>query len=270
MSPCSRRKSLLARGGSDEAEKFLKKATEKFSKNATVWMALINLAMYQADQTSDPAEREKRWQQASGYADQAEQSLGDHLMVREKRGQLAVRRKDPHVSAVLKKLGENLDKISPADRMRLWDSLAALSVQANDLDLGRSYYRLVAEKEPGNIRMRHALCDLDLQAYEKEKGRTPDLQEFDRRLDEIEQLGGRGAFLALRQGHPHLRAIQEDGSAIALGGPRLLAKGLGSPQRLVGPGRFGRQDLRAAGGTRSGLGVLQPCHLSSWEIATAT
>ena len=148
--------------------------------------------MYQADQETDPGEKEKKWKQASDYIDQAEQNLGDHPIVREKRGSCAVRRKDPQAIAVLKKLGENLDKMTDVEKTHLWGSLAALSVQANDLDLARSYCRLVAEQEPKNIRIRYLLCDLNLRAYEK--GQTPDLQELDKLLSEIEQLGGRGPF----------------------------------------------------------------------------
>ena len=93
---------------------------------------------------------------------------------------------------MLKKLGENLDKMSDVEKTHLWGNLAALSVQANDLDLARSYCRRVAEKEPKNILVRYLLCDLNLRAYEK--GQTPDLQELDQRLNEIERLGGRGPF----------------------------------------------------------------------------
>ena len=82
-------------------------------------MALINLAMYQAEHEADPGQKEKKWKQVSDYIDQAEQSLGDQPIIREKRGSCAVRRKDPHVSALLKKLGENLDKMSASDRIRI-------------------------------------------------------------------------------------------------------------------------------------------------------
>jgi tetratricopeptide (TPR) repeat protein len=184
---------LLAKGLPQDAEALLKQCSAKFPKNVQVWMALINLAMYEAEQEADPGRKEKEWNQVSNYVDQTEKDLGDHLMVREERGSCAVRRKDPQAGAVLKKLGEGLDDaMTGPQRIQLWSSLAALSVQAGDLDLARLYERKVAEKEPTNIRIRCMLCQLDLQAYEK--GRTPDLQELDQRLGEIERLGGQGPF----------------------------------------------------------------------------
>jgi len=183
---------FLAKDLPKEAEELLKQCAAKFPKSAQVWLALINLAIQQAEKETDPGQKEKKWQQTSDYIDQAEKSLGDHPIVREKRGSCAVRRKDPQVIAVLKKLGENVDKMTDFEKTHLWDNLVALSVQANDLDLARFYCRLVAEKEAKNLRIRYLLCDLNLRAYEK--GQAPDLQELDNLLNEIEQLGGRGPF----------------------------------------------------------------------------
>ena len=67
-----------------------------------------------------------------------------------------------------------------------------MSIQAGDLDLARSYYRRVAEQEAANVIVRYLLCDLNLRMYER--GQTPDLQELDQRLKEIDRLVGRGAF----------------------------------------------------------------------------
>ena len=66
------------------------------------------------------------------------------------------------------------------------------ALDPNALDLGRSYYRLLAEKDPANIVIRYLLCDLNLRAYEK--GQTADLPELDKLLNEIEQLGGQGPY----------------------------------------------------------------------------
>jgi tetratricopeptide (TPR) repeat protein len=183
---------LLAKDRGQEAEAFLRHCAAKAPQNLQIRLALINLAMYQADKETVPGEKEKKWKQASDDIDQVEQKLGDSLIVREKRGSCAVRRNDPQAIAVLKRLGENLGKMTDSEKTHLWGSLAALSVQANDLDLARSYCRLAADAEPTNIRIRYLLCDLTLRAYEK--GKAPDLKELDRLLDEIERLGGRGPF----------------------------------------------------------------------------
>ena len=183
---------LLAKDRHAEAQELLKQCAAKFPRNAQIWLALINLSMYEADQASDPGEKEQKWKQASDDIDQARQNLGDHPIVRERRGSSAVRRKDPQVVAVLTKLGQNVDKMRDLEKTHLWASLAALSVQADDLDLARSYCRLVAAKEPTNIRIRYLLCDLALHAYEK--GQKPDLGELDQALSEIEHFSGRGPF----------------------------------------------------------------------------
>ena len=181
-----------SREAKDPAQDYLEKCSKKFPKSVQIWQALINLAMYRAEKETASGQKEQKWKQASDYIDRAEQNLGDLPSVREKRGSCAVRRKDSQASAVLKKLGEHVDKMTDPEKMHLWGSLYALSVQANDLDLARSYCRLVAKNDAKNVQIRYLLCDLDLRVFEK--GKTPDLQELDARLDEIEHLGGRGAF----------------------------------------------------------------------------
>ena len=184
---------LLAQGFPDKAEALFKPSAEKFPKNVQVWMALINLAMYQTKQEADPGKKEKGWEQVSDYIDQAEKNLGDHPMLRKARARCAVLRKDPQAGAVLKKLGENLNEtMTDFARIEFWGKLAALSVQAGDLDLARDFTRKAADKDKANIRLQCNLCQLDLQAYDK--GQTPDLQEFDKRLNEIERMSGRGPF----------------------------------------------------------------------------
>ena len=177
---------LLAKDLREPARDLLEKCAAKYSKSGQVWLALINLAMYQAERESDAGKKELHVEGGFGYIGRAEQTLGDHPIVREKRASCAVRRKDPQAITVLKKLGENVDKMTDLEKTRLWGSLAALSVQANDFELARLYCRLVAEKEPKNTLIRYLLCDLNLRVYEK--GETPDLQELDQRLDEIEHL----------------------------------------------------------------------------------
>jgi tetratricopeptide (TPR) repeat protein len=183
----------LAKGSAGEAADLLRQCVAKFPKNAQVWLALINLAMYQAEKEADPVQKEKKWNQVSEELDQAQKNLGDHPVVREERGSFVVRHKDPQASAVLKKLGENLDDRMPDfARIQLWGDLAALSIQVNDLDLARFYTRKAAEKDPANIRLWCTLCQLDLQAYEK--GQTPDLRVFDEQLGTVERMGGQGPF----------------------------------------------------------------------------
>ena len=183
---------LLAKDRPEEARTLLEQGVAKFPENTQLWLALINMAKYQAGKETDPTEKEKRWKQASDYTDRAEKSLGDQVVLRTVRGSCAVLRKDPQAIELLQRLGQNVTKMKDAEKARLWNALATLAVEANDLSLARFYYRLVAEQEPKNIPIRLLLCDLDLRVFEK--GRTPDLQELDKRLDEIEQLDGRGPF----------------------------------------------------------------------------
>ncbi len=185
---------LLAKDRDQDAKELLEECVKKFPKSPQAWLGLFNMAIYLAEHETVPAKKELKWEQVSAYLDQAqaEQNLGDHPIVREKRGSTAVLRKDPHAGELLKKLGENLGTMSDFEKTYLWRNLATLSVQADDLDLARAYYRRVAEQEPRDVLVRYHLCDLNLRIYEK--GRAPDLQELDQRLSEIERLSGRGPF----------------------------------------------------------------------------
>ena len=152
--------------------------------------------------------------------------------------------------------------MTDSDKLRLWNNLGTLSVQSDDLDSARSYFRLVAEKDPKNIVIRCLLCELSLRVYEK--GQTPDLQDLGKLLGEIEQLGGHGPYWlygeAIRILVYWIKRPRKTSSK-----PAVTCKMLGGPKGLVSPGRFGRQDLRTAERTRSGIGLLYTGHLSDGE-----
>ena len=171
---------------------YLDLCSQKFPKSAQIWLALINLSMHQAEKEPDDAQKAKKWEEVSRFIDDAEKNLGDHPVIREKRGSCAVRRKDPQVVDVLKRLGENIGKMDDSERSHLWGSLAALCVQANEFELARSYCRRIAESEPKNILVRYLLCDLNFRLYEK--GQAPDLREVDKMIGEMEQQVGGGPF----------------------------------------------------------------------------
>jgi cellulose synthase operon protein C len=180
-----------SQAGARQAGDFLAQQTKVFA-NAQVWLALIRLSMHQAEKTSDANEKEKLWNQAADDVARAEQQLGDRVDLRTIRGELASRRKDPRLTELLKKLGENPDKLKEPERLFLWNYLAGLSMQAGDFELARSYYRLAAKQDSKNVIVRYLICDLNLRKWEK--GQASELQELDTALAEIEQLGGRGAF----------------------------------------------------------------------------
>ena len=148
--------------------------------------------MHQAEKERDDSRKAKKWEEASRFIDDAEKKLGDDPVVREKRASCAVRRKDPQAAAVLKTLGENTGKMTDSERSHLWGSLAAVCVQAGELDLARGYCRRIAAAEPKNILVRYLLCDVTFRLHEK--GQAPDLSEVDKLVNEMEQLGGRGPF----------------------------------------------------------------------------
>jgi tetratricopeptide (TPR) repeat protein len=183
---------LLAKDRAADAAALLKACTEKAPRSPEGWLALIRLAMYQAAKTDNPAKRDELWKKAAEHIAQAENNLGDRVIVRMARGRLAVQSKDPRAIELLKKLGQKLDALSDVEKSQLWDGLATLAVQAKDLDLARTYCRLIAEAEPKNVRVRCVLCDLHFRAFEK--GHPVDMQELDRLVDEIGRLGGQGPF----------------------------------------------------------------------------
>jgi len=183
---------LLAKGVPHDARRYLEECAGKFPSRVQIWLALINLAMYQAETETNPAEKENYWKQALDVINQARGHIGDQAILRTARGNLACRSKDPQRAEVLKRLGEDVAKLSDLEKRRLWGNLAALSIQINDFAMARSYFRLVAQSDPKNIVARYLLCDLALRVFEK--GQTPDLQELDNLTAEIEKLGGRGPY----------------------------------------------------------------------------
>ena len=183
---------LLGQGKPEEAAKVLEESLKSVPKSADAWLALVQLDIQQAGKADDSAKEKEWWKQAARDVDRAEIALGDHYAARMARGTLALAGKDPqiNVSEVLKKLGDNTDAMSEAEKLAIWNMLGNMCIQANEVDLGRVYFRRVAEKEPKNLRVRSMLCELDLRAFEK--GKIVDLQELDRLIDELEQLSGRG------------------------------------------------------------------------------
>ena len=184
---------LLAKDLPKDAETLLKECAAKYPHRAPIWLALINLSMYEAEKEPDAAQKEDKWKQAAAYIADAgkNENLGDVVVVREVRGSYSVRHKDPQVAAVLKALGENLGANFNDDaKAHLWANLTSLCIQANDLDLARSYCRRVAETDPTNIHNRYLFCELDLRAYEKQQ--AVDGKELDQWVDEIERISGRG------------------------------------------------------------------------------
>jgi cellulose synthase operon protein C len=183
---------LLAKDQPGEANRLLTEASKKYPKSAQIWLALINLSMHQAESASDPVEKDKLWNQAAKDTEAAEAALGDRAVVREIKASLAGRRKDPQLDSVMRSLGENVDKMSVPEKTQLWASLGAQCRHDGNLDLAQHYYRLIARQDAKNIPIRHLLCELNLQLYEKD--RTPDLAELDKLVNDIEQLSGRGPF----------------------------------------------------------------------------
>ena len=183
---------LLAKGRPDDARRYLEECAEKFPSRVQIWLALVNLAMYQAEKETDATKKDQYWEQGLEVINKAREHIGDQAILRTARGSLACRRKDPQATEVLKRLGEDVAKLSDLEKRRLWSNLAALSIQINEFGLAQSYFRLVAQSDPKNIVARYLLCDLALRVFEK--GQTPDLQELDNLTAEIEKLGGRGPY----------------------------------------------------------------------------
>ena len=183
---------MLAEDKPQAAREALEECVKAVPTGADAWLALVRLDIHQAEKTTDSAKEAGFWKKAAEDIDRAEKALGDRVIVRMARGSLALASKDPQNNAgeVLKKLGENTDALSEVEKLQLWGTLGGMCAQVNEVDLGRVYLRRVAEKEPKNLRVRCLLCGLDLRAFEK--GRTIDIQELDRLIDDMERLGGRG------------------------------------------------------------------------------
>ena len=112
-------------------------------------------------------------------------NCGDLVSLRLASAQYLVKRFGSDAGPRLKKLTENLDKLSADDRVQLFDGLIVPCLQANNDALGRWLCKRVLEKKPDNLRIQFLRFELALRAQD-----TSSLPPI---LADIEKFAGRNS-----------------------------------------------------------------------------
>ena len=173
--PILRAEALLAQDRADDAEKLLREARDKDTKQPTFWRALTSLADRRGD-----------WEQAEKLLREADELFGDTTERRTAWAQHLVRRHGKEATERLRKLAENTESFSDDQRLQLWSGLLSAAMQVNDTEQIDLFCRKIAEKQPNNVNIRYMLFERAL--------RAADQPAMERALKEIEQVAGQGSY----------------------------------------------------------------------------
>jgi tetratricopeptide (TPR) repeat protein len=179
--PLLRTEIMIAKGDLKGAERLLSDRRKAAPDHVEFWIALAVLD-----------ERQEKWEMAKKHLQDVEDKFGDSVQLRIARAHYLLRRYGNSAARELRKLAEdNLQKFSSDDRVQLWTSLIAYSIQANDYVTGKHLCQEVARKDPNNVRIRYLLFELIIRSREYRELDTM-MADVDRVLDEMEASGGRG------------------------------------------------------------------------------
>ena len=138
--PLLRTEVLNAQNRTAEAEIVLQKAHDKKPKQVEFWNAMVTLAALQ-----------KKWDKAEKILADYQQQMGDTVDLRLARSEYLLRRYNADAGEHLKKLNENIDGFSDADRVRLWNGLLSAARRSSNADLGKYLIDLLAQKDVNNL-----------------------------------------------------------------------------------------------------------------------
>ena len=166
---------MVQQGNADLAERYLEDLHEKNPDKVEFWTILASFA-----------QRREQWDKVEELLHDAKQRLGDSVALRLAYAQYLVKRYGNDAGPRLKKLTENLDKLSAHDRIQLFDGLIIPCLQANNDSLGRLLCMKVLQKEPDNLRIQFLRFELALRAQDSSS--LPPI------LADIEKYAGRNSM----------------------------------------------------------------------------
>jgi tetratricopeptide (TPR) repeat protein len=169
--PVLRAEILVAKNRLADADALLLKARNQNPQQPAIWTALISLA-----------ERQRDWHKTEQLLEEAQKRFGDTVGQRLAMAQYLMRRHGKEAIDRLRKLGENSDRFSESERLRLWNGLLSVSVQVGDEEKAKQLCERIAEKEPNNVHIRYMAFEQALRAQ--------DNPGMERALRELEQIGG--------------------------------------------------------------------------------
>lgn len=178
---------LFAKDKLEETEQLLLDARDKKPEEVELWVALAALAQRQRD-----------WDPAAKYLDDAEKQFGRSVPLRLARAQYYARRFRGEAKDKIKPLLDGDEEFSDADKTRLWAGLATVSLQIADYEQARRLYQRVCTKRPHHLATRLILFDLALRA-EDTAGLEENLSQIHRITgDSPLWLYGRAVYLTLQ------------------------------------------------------------------------
>jgi tetratricopeptide (TPR) repeat protein len=172
---------LLAQGKPEDAIKNVEDARKKYPKEVRYWLAkaILKARPQQSEAKVDADEALK-------VLDEAKDKLGDQLELRLARAQWLTRKGAKEARQALKKLGEDTDKFTDDDKVRLYLGLAGAYVRLSSPKDAKRLLEQVTEWRPDDLGTRLLLLDLAILAIQQGK---VDVLE-DSLIDEIGRLEG--------------------------------------------------------------------------------
>ena len=158
----------------DDSERLVQAAHDKHPEEVQYWTALVGLA-----------ERRQQWDRVETLLDEATKKLGDRINLRIARATYLADRYGKEAADQLRQLAKNADQFSEAERLQLWNALAAYAEQVGDDQQARELWRRVAQQTPNNLQVRLQLLDLAF--------RSRDDAGIKSTLDEVQKIEGRGS-----------------------------------------------------------------------------
>jgi cellulose synthase operon protein C len=171
--PLQRVQALLAQDLNDEADKVLQKAHEKYPKQSEIWSAMVMVASIKKD-----------WDKAEKILADYEKQMGDSIEYRLGRAEYFLRRYDANAGEHLKKLSENIDGFSEADRLKLWNGLLNGARRTGDKALIKQLTDLLAQKDVNNLEIQFMRVD--------QAANSQDQAAVEEVLKDVEKIEGQG------------------------------------------------------------------------------
>lgn len=160
---------LLAQGKIAEAQELLHKARSRTSPEINLWIM-----------SAEVSRRQRKFDDARQFLDEAQKSLGDSVALRLERSRLVMAQGGEGRLKALGALAENTNTFSPADRRRLLEVLAQEATILNDRTLMIGLWSQVAKLDPDDLNPRRVLFELALQG----KNRA----DIEYRLNEVKRI----------------------------------------------------------------------------------
>ncbi|NLE38846.1 MAG: tetratricopeptide repeat protein, partial [Pirellulaceae bacterium] len=178
----------------DQAEQLANRIRGWKALQTEIWGSLVRLA-----------DRQKDWDASDKLIRNAQESLGDGVQARLLRARSLARRHGADAASEIRKLLDNTEEFSAAERIQLWYTLAAIAFNVGDYETVRKNCRSILELEPANLDV-HKLR-FQLAATEG------DIDEMDESLERIKQIEGKPSAFRHYAEARRLLAISEKGGS---------------------------------------------------------